>query len=34
MTDIIEITMLVQRNEKTYGRDLQRRYRLLEGKNP
>jgi len=34
MTDVIEITMLAQRNEKTYGRELQRRYRLLEGKNP
>jgi mRNA-degrading endonuclease RelE of RelBE toxin-antitoxin system len=34
MTDVIEITMLAQRNEKTYGRELQRRYRLLEGKTP
>lgn len=32
MNDVIEITMLAQRNEKTYGRELQRRYRLLEGK--
>jgi mRNA-degrading endonuclease RelE of RelBE toxin-antitoxin system len=32
MTDVIEITMLAQRNEKTYGRELQRRYRLIEGK--
>ena len=34
MNDMIEITMLAHRNEKTYGRELQRRYRLLEGKNP
>ena len=34
MTNVIEITMLAQRNEKTYGRELQRRYRLIEGENP
>ncbi len=34
MNGTIEITMLAQRNEKTYGRELQRRYRLLEGKTP